>query len=81
MPSNGLRLSQWDSSYNNRMAAPLPSKLRLQVSRQRLTGELSATEVDGGTEVGVGGGGEIEIASGLAFLASGANFNSSLLYR
>lgn len=34
MPSNGLRLSQWDSLYANRIAAPLTPKLRLQESYQ-----------------------------------------------
>ena len=61
MPSNGLSLSQRDSSYDDRMAAQLSSKLRLQVSRQQLTGEPSATGVDGRTKVGVGGGGEVEV--------------------
>ena len=61
MPINGLCVSQWDSSYDNWIAAPHLSKLRLQVSRQQLSSEPSATEVDGGTEVGVGGSSEVEI--------------------
>ena len=63
MPSIVLSLSQWDSSYANRIAAPLTSKLRLETVRQlsTVTGEPSAMEVDGGTKVGVGGAGKIEI--------------------
>lgn len=60
--SNGLSLSQWDSVYAN-FSAPLISKLRLETVRQSSTviGEPSAMEIDGGTEVGVGGSGEIEV--------------------
>ena len=63
MLSIGLSISQWDSSYANRIIAPLTSKLRLETVRQSstVTVELSAMEIDSGTIVGVGGGGEVEV--------------------
>ena len=60
MPSNDLSLSQWDSPYANRTAAPLTSNLRLQKSSTG-TGEASVRNDNVGTRMGVGGGGEVEI--------------------
>ncbi len=49
-----------------------------------MIGEPSAIEIDGGTEVGVGGSGEIEVngvevVSGLAFLTSGAKVTKAYI--
>ena len=62
MPSNGLSLSQWDSSYTNWIAAPLTSKSRIETTRQSSTvmGDVSTRKVDSSTKVGVGGGSEVE---------------------
>ena len=63
MLSIGLSISQWDSSYSNKITKLLTSELRLETVRQSSTMmvELSAMEIDGGTIVGVGGGGEVEV--------------------
>lgn len=60
MPSKGLSLSQCDSSHISQIAAPLTSSLKTRRS-STVTGEPSTMEVDGGTEVGVGGGVEVKL--------------------
>ncbi len=48
---------------HRQIAAPLTSQLRLETGCQPSTvaGGPSTVEVNGGTQVGVGGGGEIEV--------------------
>ena len=58
--SKGLSLSQWDSPYANRIAASLTSSLKTRGS-STMAGEPSAVETDGGTQVGVSGGGKVEV--------------------
>ena len=63
MLSIGLSISQWNSSYANKITAPLTSKLTLETVRQSstVTVELSAMEINGSTIVRVAGGGEVEV--------------------